>query len=105
MGAVAAHIADTIIRLIDFLHLLFRNVRERTVVIIIGMIFFRQITISGFDFVVGSGLGHAEYFIRIFHLILRFFGISVFVDDLLLNIHTGYAQHIFYDTVVSAFVQ
>ena len=58
---------DLLIGLVDLFHALLCQIGQRVVVIVVGMVFPRQITIGFFHFIVRGGAGNAQHLIGITH--------------------------------------
>ena len=58
---------DLLIGLVDLFHALLCQIGQRVVVIVVGMVFPRQITIGFLHFIVRGGAGHAQHLIGITH--------------------------------------
>ena len=58
---------DLLIGLVDLFHALLCQIGQRVVVIVVGMVFPRQITIGFFHFIVRGGAGNTQHLIGITH--------------------------------------
>ena len=63
--AVFAHLLDLVVSLVYLLHLLLRKVGKRTVCIVVGMIFLREVPIRLLYFLVGRIFVYSENFVGI----------------------------------------
>ena len=66
-GAVFAHGLHLLVGLVDLLHLLLGHIGQGRIVIVIRVIFSRQIAVSFLYLFVGSGTGYAQYLIGVTH--------------------------------------
>ena len=69
----AAHPGDGIVGLVDLLHLLFRQISQGIVLVIVGMILARQLTVGPLDLIVAGVRLDAQYAIRIAHVLCLLF--------------------------------
>ena len=60
-------IREHLIGLVDLLHALLRQIRQRVVVVVIRMVLPRQIAVSLFHLFISGGAGHAQHLIGITH--------------------------------------
>ena len=58
---------DALVGLVDLLHALLRQIRQRVVVVIVRVIFPRQISIGFLHFIVRRGAGYTQHLIGITH--------------------------------------
>ena len=63
----APQLVDLLVSGVDLLHFLLRQIRQRIIVIVVGMVLPRQLQICFFHFRVRRGFGNAEYLIGIVH--------------------------------------